>query len=221
MFEAIVALVLLLAYTSLLLFFNHCPAFMALREHRLLVLRKAFSRNASLERALRSRGFGTDRVDANELAELFELDTFCGKLCAQAVLLGTARPERAILEITAAMVDLQSVALRVEPITALSTAEREAERMYEATQLAPWPEAESIGVTRWQHITGRTFEALKAPSATMHEIPSGLVNRWANKKSYRYSGPSGNCSQYGLHCGSLRSPRYTSWTYLRARVGLH
>jgi hypothetical protein len=122
-----------------------------------------------------------DRLDANELAELLELDTFCGKLCAQAILLGNTRPQRAMLEITEAMVDLQTLALRVEPITALSRAEREAERLYETTQLAPWPEAEAIDMSRWQHITGRTFEALKAPTSTMHQISRGLVNRWAKK----------------------------------------
>ena len=43
---------------------------MALREHRMLAFRKAFTRNIPLERALRGMGFGTDRADATELAEL-------------------------------------------------------------------------------------------------------------------------------------------------------
>lgn len=154
---------------------------MALREHRLLAFRKAFSRNTSLDRALRARGFGMDRADANELVELFELDSFCGKVCAQAMLLGKASPQQALIQITAAMVELQSVALRVEPIHALSAIEREAERQFETHQLMPSPEALSKEVTGWQHITGRTSEALQASSATMHEVSRGLVHHWAHK----------------------------------------
>ena len=45
----------------------------------------------------------------------------------------------------------------------------------------PSPEALSKEVTGWQHITWRTFEALQASSATMHEVSRGLVHHWAHK----------------------------------------
>ena len=79
------------------------------------------------------------------------------------------------------MADLQTVALRVELISTLSAIEREAERQYETLQTIPSSYMADLEVTRWQHITGRTFKALEASTSTMHEISRGLVGHWAKK----------------------------------------
>ena len=89
----------------------------------------------------------------------------------------------------------------------------------------PSPEALSKEVTGWQHITRRTFEALQASSATMHEVSRGLVHHWAHK-IFAHLWPHRELLPVWIALGKSSQPlvhftdilRSSRWTTLRRRT---